>query len=250
MRSPLVLAALLALGCAHAPPQQGGYVARKAMAAELVRRGDWSQAFPLVQSLHAEDPADADVVALRGIVYREQGLLKEAQADLEEAVRKLPRSAAAHAALGLLYDRVGRTGESIAEHRKAVELVPGNAGYLNNLGFSLFAHGRARDAVPVLQEALRADPTQPRIRNNLGFALARTGDFAGAAEQFQMGGTPAEAKNNLGFAYERQGNLAQAYQLYREAVRADPALERARANLDHAARKLGKPAVAEPDSRS
>ena len=38
-----------------------------------------------------------------------------------------------------------------------------------------------------------------------------------------MGGSEAEAKNNLGFAYERRGDLGNAYDLYLEALRLDPA---------------------------
>ena len=56
-----------------------------------------------------------------------------------------------------------------------------------------------------------------------------------------MGGTEAEAKNNLGFAYERRGDMANAYELYVEALRLDPKVDRARSNLVHAAIVLGRP---------
>ena len=63
-----------------------------------------------------------------------------------------------------------------------------------------------------------------------------------------MGGTEAEAKNNLGFAYERRGDMANAYDLYVEAVRLDPKVERARSNCVHAAIVLGRPVP--PEARA
>jgi Flp pilus assembly protein TadD len=81
----------------------------------------------------------------------------------------------------------------------------------------------------------------PRVRTNLGFAYAALGDLRRAAREFQMGGTEAEAKNNLGFAYERRGDMSNAYDLYVEALRLDPTVERARSNLVHAALILGRP---------
>ena len=63
---------------------------------------------------------------------------------------------------------------------------------------------------------------------------------ARAFEQFRLGGTPVQARNNLGFAYERAGNLAQAYDLYLQAVRLDPADATSRTNLSQVATRLGR----------
>jgi Flp pilus assembly protein TadD len=216
------------------------HVARHTLARELVARGDWARAFAMLDDLHREDPDDVEVLTLRGIVFRERGLFADAEADLKAALKAMPSSADAHAALGILYDVQMRPGAE-AEHREAVRLAPKNPAYLNNLGFSLFLRQHFKDAITSYESAARMAPLSQRVRTNLGFAYAATGDLRRAASEFQMGGTEAEAKNNLGFAYERRGDMANAYELYAEAVRLDPKVERARSNLVHAALVLGRP---------
>lgn len=240
---PLVLAVAAGAGCAGTKPAQrsdAAWAARNTIARELVSRGDWARAFMMLDDLHREQPDDAEILTLRGIVYRERGLFADAEADLKAALKLTPGSADAHAALGILYDVQVRS-EAEAEHREAVRLAPNNPAYLNNLGFSLYLRQHFKEAIKVYESAARLAPLSRRVRTNLGFACAAIGDLRRAAREFEMGGTEAEAKNNLGFAYERRGDMANAYDLYVEAVRLDPKAERARSNLVHAAVVLGRP---------
>jgi len=242
-RVVLGAAAVWGLGCAGTKEAQrpgAGYTARNKIAHELVSRGDWARAFAMLDELHREKPDDAEVLTLRGIVFRERGLFADAETDLKAALKLTPESADAHAALGILYD-VQLRPDAEAEHRTAVKLAPNNPAYLNNLGFSLYLRQKFKEAISVYESAARLAPLSRRVRTNLGFACAATGDLRRAAREFQMGGTEAEAKNNLGFAYERRGDMANAYDLYVEAVRLDPKAERARSNLVHAAVVLGRP---------
>ena len=239
-----VVACQLGAGCATtggAPrPSEAAYAARNALARDLVSRGDWQRAFLMLDELHREKPDDAQVLTLRGIVYRERGLFNDAETDLKAALKQTPKSADAHAALGILYD-VQMRPDAEAEHREAVKLSPNNPAYLNNLGFSLYLRHRFKEAIKSYESAARLSPLSRRVRTNLGFACAATGDLRRAAREFQMGGTEAEAKNNLGFAYERRGDLANAFDLYLEALRLDPKASKVRSNLAHAALVLGRP---------
>jgi Flp pilus assembly protein TadD len=216
------------------------YVARTKLADDLVSRGDWGRAFVMLDELHRDRPDDAHVLTMRGIVYRERGLFADAENDLRAAVKATPGSAPAHAALGILYD-VQLRPEAEVHHREAVRLEPNNPAYLNNLGFSLYLRQKFREAIAEYDQAARLAPLSRRVRTNLGFACAAMGDLRRAAREFQMGGSESEAKNNLGFAYERRGDMNNAYQLYLEAVRLDPAADHARRNLVHAAAMLGRP---------
>jgi Flp pilus assembly protein TadD len=234
MSAPARLAALVAcaaaLACASGPrPDVAG--AQRALGRELVQERSWARAFVVADTICRERPRDPEGFLLRGIVYREQSLFTEAEADLKEALRLAPKSARAHSEIAILYDMQRQADEALEHHRRATELEKRNPRYLNNLGFSLFVHGRSRDAIAVLHEAVRAAPADPRIRNNLGFAYAETGDLTRAAEQFELTGSRAEARINLGWAYERRGSLAIAFDLYSEAIRIDPSAEAARKNL-------------------
>ena len=236
-------AAALAAGCATgqpAHPTTATDLARMKMARELVERGDWGRAFADLDELHRKWPRDAEVLTLRGIVYRERGLFRDAEDDLKAALAIAPDDAEAHAALGILYD-VQMRPDAEAQHRAAVKAAPENPAYLNNLGFSLFLRQHYKDAIKEYEKAARLAPLSRRVRTNMGFAYAAVGDLPSAAREFQMGGSEAEAKNNLGFAYERRGDMANAYELYLEAIRLDPAAVHARSNLVHAAAALGRP---------
>jgi Flp pilus assembly protein TadD len=235
----------LAAGCAGTRGAQrssdSSYAARNTLARELMSRGDWARAFAMLDELHRERPEDPDVLALRGIVYRERGLFDDAETDLKAALKQAPKSGDVHAALGILYD-VQMRSEAEAEHREAVRLAPNNPAFLNNLGFSLYLRHKFKEAIKAYESAARLAPLSRRVRTNLGFACAATGDLRRAAREFQMGGSSeADAKNNLGFAYERRGDMANAFDLYLEALRLDPKAQRARSNLVHAALVLGRP---------
>ena len=215
MREPLLLLLLGSmLGCASAGvgrEEAAAFQARKQLTRELVNRGEWQTAFAYTDEMHRQRSDDPEVLVLRGIIYRE---------------RNLPAEAEAH-------------------HKRAVALDGKNPGYLNNLGFSLLIRRKNKEALETLQRAARLAPTNRRVRTNVGFAFAAVGDFPRAAREFEMGAGPAEAKNNLGFAYEKRGDLQNAFELYVAALRLDPDCERARGNLSHLARRLGKPVPAD-----
>jgi Flp pilus assembly protein TadD len=239
LASALVLVGVLAGGCARGQKTET-FDARKRLTREMIARGEWSTAFSYAESLHREDPEDAEALTLRGVIYRERNLPTEAEADLRAAIASDPKSEEAHAALAILLDHTSRPEEAERHHERAVALAPKNAAYLNNRAFSLFLRRRYKEAVEIYGQAVRLDPTNQRLRTNHGFALAATGDFPRAAREFQMGGAPAVATNNLGFAYEQKGDLARAYDLYLEALRLDPKSERARSNLVHVASRIGR----------
>jgi Flp pilus assembly protein TadD len=251
-RRPLaraLLALVLSTGaCAASGPatraQTPTDLARMKMAEELVSRGDWQEAFGLLTELHQQRPGDPEVLTLRGVVYRERGLLPDAENDLRAALKLAPLSADAHAALGILFDMQMRPGAE-AEHREAVRLAPNNPVYLNNLGFSLFLREHFKEAIREYEKAARIAPLSHRVRTNMGYAYAALGDLPSAAREFRMGGSEVDASNNLGFAYERRGDMANAYDLYLQAVRLDPTAVRPRSNLLHAALVLGRPIPAE-----
>jgi Flp pilus assembly protein TadD len=239
-----LLPLLLGLGaCASSGmsrQDEAAFAARKQLTREMVARGEWQTAFAYAAELHRQKPDDAEVLTLRGIVYRERRLTADAEADLRAALAANERSAEAHAALGILLDASRRGAEAEVHHKRAVALDANNPGYQNNLGFSLLIRSRYREALSVLRRAASLAPTNPRVRTNLGFAYAAQGDFPRAAREFEMGAGPAEAKNNLGFAYEKKGDLHNAFEQYAAALREDPACARARGNLVQLAQRLGK----------
>lgn len=241
LRSFVALLLGFVTACATAGGKGDTFEARKRLTRELIARQDWPTAFAYADEMHRERSGDAEVLALRGTIYREQGLPAEAETDLKQALALRPDLAEAHAALGIIYDSTRRGELAETHHRRATALVPVSPSYLNNLGFSLLLRKKNREAIEILHQAARLAPTNRRIRTNLGFAYAASGDLPRASKEFLLSGNRSEALNNLGFAYEQRGDLNNAYNSYVEAVRLDPKSSRARNNLIHVAQKLGKP---------
>jgi Flp pilus assembly protein TadD len=236
----LIVVAIQLTGCAGAQRMtRSARLVRLGMAEQLAERGQWTAAFEASDALIREDPSDAAARLVRGKALRHQGMLTEAAADVQRVVAEEPRNAAAHAELAIDDEELRKPEDALMHHREAHRLAPDDPRFANNLAFALILRGKPREAVPLLEQALRTEPRNQRLRNNLGFAHAAEGDFVHAAQQFQLAGTPGEAKNNLGFAYERSGNLAQAFELYVEACKLQPA-PRFRNNLEYVARKLGR----------
>jgi len=239
---PLAVAACAACASTSAARRDGDLGgARKELARALLQRGDAAGAREAVDPLCRRRRPDPEALALRGVANQKQGLVREAEADLREALSRNDKLAFAHSSLAILLDLAGRPAEAERHHRRAVELTPRDPRYLNNLGFSLFARGDAREAIPVFLQALREDPGNARVRNNLGFAYAVAKDFTRAREQFERAGDPRRARENLALAYERTGALPQAYELYVEAARLDPGDAAAQVDLARLAQALGRP---------
>jgi Flp pilus assembly protein TadD len=239
--SIVAVAALLLAGCAGRQRSEVDATrrVRLGIAESMAERGEWSATLEGANALTRDDPSDMAVRILRARALRHLGMLSEAESDLEGVLAREPRNAAAHAELGVVCELAGKVAEALPHHREAHRLAPRDPRYLNNLAFALTLRGKEREAIPLLEEALRIDPGNARMRNNLGFAYAAKGDFMRATQQFHLGGAPAQAKNNLGLAYELKGNLTQAYELYLEAWRLEPA-PTTRDNLVHVAQKLGR----------
>lgn len=84
--------------------------------------------------------------------------------------------------------------------------------------------------------------TTPGLR---GAAAYRAGDYAAAAKAFAQGGD-AQSRYNLGNALAKQGQYRKAIDAYRQALRQEPALADARANLDAVEAWLKKHAQRKP----
>jgi tetratricopeptide (TPR) repeat protein len=79
------------------------------------------------------DPKYALTYSDLGGLYAAKGMLSEASAQYQEAVRLDPEFAGAYAGLGMVYRDLGRFDQSIEAFKKALELEPDNPTYLRYL---------------------------------------------------------------------------------------------------------------------
>lgn len=237
--SVLMVAAAALVGCAAQSRVARGPVdpvsLRKQLARSLLEHREWQAAAQPLLELARMVPRDGEVHVMLGTAYREQGLYDEAEAELDRAIALAPRDGDAWGARGLTREERRDEGDAaLADFKQAIALAPDRPQHYNNLGFALYVRGRYEEAVRTLREGLRHAPASRRMRNNLGFVYGRLGLYNRAMHEFARGGTRAEAESNLGLVFEEAGDGERACERYHEAIRLDPTLAAAAANIEHA----------------
>ena len=171
---------------------------------ELISAQEFAAAEALCQELLQQDPADVNILGLRGAVLIKLNRLDEAETVLRRALRLAPTFAKPH----------------------------------EDLGIALLDKGDAAGAAEVLENAVRLDPSLELAWFNLGKARARLGRGAEADAAFEKSFELNPERKLTAHAAElhRDGRFEEAERMYREVIRANPR------NVD-ALRMLGRIAL-------
>lgn len=144
-------------------------------ALELLQRGELGSAVPLLESLLAAAPEDADVLYNLGMAYSDLGRVEEAVTLLSRVVDIDPENANAFVALGVAHQRKGEPSEALEALGSAVSLDPANSYAHRNLGGVLAAMSRFGEAEPHLREAVRLSPNDQQAVYGLAATLEKLG---------------------------------------------------------------------------
>lgn len=217
------------------------YAFHRSVAYTLLQTNQPMEATRVIRQMIDLKPDEVEPYCMLGRAYLDMRQLDASQRALRLALRKDPKSAEAHSLLGVLLDTLGQSEQAQVQHGAAIKLQPKDASYRNNLGFSFYLQGRYTRAVRAFKAALERDMASRRTHNNLGFAYGKLGELGRAEQHFKLAGPPAQASNNMGFLFEEQGEYEQAYDQYLLAVKRDPLLVPARANIERVSKRLGRP---------
>ena len=219
----------------------------------------------------------AEAFNAQGIHCIGRGMLDEATACFQRAVRLDPNFAAAQSNLGAALKRQGKLNEAVFHLRQALRLRPDLAEVHSNLGNVLREQGNLVEAVASFHEALRLKPDYPEALHNLGNALVDQDALEQAKACFERSlelkpdyldvyialgnvlvrlGRPGEAEDrleqalrfkpdfveahvNLGVLRQAQGQSDEAVRCYRRALEIRPNLAEAHINLGNVLRDQG-----------
>ncbi len=190
-------------------------------------QGDTSGALAAFESVLEIDPQGQYGTR----AFLQMGLIHHARRDYPAAITQFQKAAtldrsdplAAHN-LGLALLRAGRTEEALVELERAAKLDGANAGILMNLGNAHLAAGRNEPAIAAYRGAIQNDPSRADARFNLGLVLYKTGDFAGAQQEFAaaasaLGGeVQARAAAWQGMAAYQRGFFDEAARAFNRAA--------------------------------
>jgi Tfp pilus assembly protein PilF len=207
-----------------------------------------------------EDPEQADVLHLLGVVAFQRGNSETAIELIELALPELADLPEPHLNLGNALRQVGRLADAVDSYRRAialnpdygmahsnlaatlidqdefaaglasaeraVELIPDFAGAHVSRGAALLGLERFAEAEAPLRQALALLPDQAEIHNNLGVALQQLDRVDEAIAHFERAAIldpdQARTQKNLGGVLERQGRLEAAMVCYDRALALEP----------------------------
>jgi spermidine synthase len=154
-------------------PDLGAAPVRHAMAAVLLRRGQYEEALPHLERALARDPGYLPARVDRGKVLLVLGRVAEGQADLEAALERDPGQAEAAFTLGALYAGRGDARRAAFYYERAVVAAPRHAGYRAGLAAVYLRMGEFDRAEAGYRAALTLAPGDPASLQGLNSAILR-----------------------------------------------------------------------------
>jgi tetratricopeptide (TPR) repeat protein len=228
-------------------------------ASQLADAGQLDDAIKLAQAQLNGTPDDRFVYYTIALMYQRIHHYKEAnqQLDKADALAAQPQDkVVVDFSRGMLYDQQKLYEQAEAEYRKGLALDPKNATIENDLGYLLAERGvKLDEAVTMLKRAVDYDPQNGAYLDSLAWAYYKQGQYALAEDYEQRAvlrmGTDPALLDHLGEIYAKNGKLQQAIVEWQKSLKeysvslqpdADPSdvqkvqhkLEGARVRLAHA----------------
>jgi tetratricopeptide (TPR) repeat protein len=169
------------------------------------------------------------------------GKLKDAEHELESAVKLDPTNRIASYELGLIEARTGEK-EKAAGRMDIIRRVQGSAAEMPersqldyNEGLQALERGDTERAILKLNEALEGTRKEALVRTALGIAYERKGDLLAARAELekviQADRRSIDGHLNLGVVFMREGNAPKAEQEFQTVLALDPGFAEAYYNL-------------------
>ncbi|MGA3067044.1 MAG: tetratricopeptide repeat protein [Tepidisphaeraceae bacterium] len=167
--------------------------------------------------------------------HHHAGRLSEAQAAYREALSQNPDNAAIFQLLGIVTCQLGDLDAGVQWLNRAVAAAPLVADYHCNLGSALAKQNQFQSAVATYRRALELNPNYPEAYSNLAEALNELGQFdeAVAMSRRALALRPnyAAPHHSLGRALRSLGDLDEAIACFKRAVELQPKFVEAVINL-------------------
>jgi len=149
----------------------------------LNEKGDFKNADAIIDEAIRRDPGRAISYFLKGIAST--GLQKYRQADsaYSTAIKISPGYLEAYLQRGILYtDNLGEYDKGIADFRKILRLQPGHKDATINIGICLYRMDRVNEAIDIFSRAIQLYPDDGKLYYLRSLAFVRSGNFQQALE--------------------------------------------------------------------
>ncbi len=242
----------------NSPPKMvvGGNQASDEMAHlwfQVLPRGDGDRRMVLQEALmqHRLEKYPGDFSALfnLGALKLSRKEIPSAIDYLRSALRSQPEQPTALNSLGAALESDGKFAEAVEQFRHALRIQADYRDARYNLANALAAQGKMEEAATNFRQVLSGDSSDVAVREHLAEALTQLGGaaFSGGRveeaaryyrELVELEPGNADLRNNFGILLVRSGDITGGIDQFQAALKADPAHQAARRNLDLARKKL------------
>jgi Flp pilus assembly protein TadD len=168
----------------HQPEKPGIATAiREGLALFKAGRLDEAEAF--CKRVLENEPQNADIWNLRGVVARQSRWHAEAIAFFRRGITISQNNPSLWTNLGNALKDVKQCDSAVVCHRRALALEPDSATTLHNLGIALSAGGKEHEALSAYDQAIKIAPGNPDIRWDRAFAHLRLGDYVNGWKDYE-----------------------------------------------------------------
>jgi tetratricopeptide (TPR) repeat protein len=143
-------------------------------ALELLKKGNYREAEPLLHSLQVRYPDDATVLLNYGMMLSDERRLEEAIRLLERLVELVPGHSHGWTALGVAHSRNRERNSAFEAFKIALEIDPSNAHAARNAAASV-AETSPEEALPLYERALEGLPDDQATLLGYGSCLLELG---------------------------------------------------------------------------
>lgn len=196
------------------------------LALALVRGGHLARAAEVVTARLAKKPKEFALVNLLGVIYRRQGRLREALAQLATARKLEPTKLAPWVNAGNVYYDLAEGGKAEEMFAKASRMAQKDAETVRLLGRSQQMQGKLAEAATTLKRCLAMDPKLIKAVHDLSMVLSQLGKPLEALElidrKLEMMPGSSELLIAKAVVTRKLGRMDEAIALYQQALAADP----------------------------
>ena len=221
----MVVLALFITGCAST-------LTHYELGMQYYESGKLDDAIEELQSSISINPSDAIVHKALGDVFADKGLLLEAIAEWEVALKLRPaydelrgKLEASYMAIGIEENDKGRMDEAMDFWRKVISFNENNIDAHKRLGLAYLARKDNTAGIPELEFVISKNPNDDLVYKKLGMAYFEKGNFDASVRAFEtlvkLKPTDAMAYNNLGSIYIKLKRNAEAITVLEQAIKLD-----------------------------
>lgn len=208
------------------------------------RQGDHEGALAEFDAALRRHPGSIDALFCRATALADLGRVAAARETYERLLAGQPNHIEALNNLGVIHRETGSPAAAVKAFRRAVRLNPRYVDALCNLGRALADGGSAKDALPILRAAADRRPHDGDLHEALFDCLlieSLVDEVSDRARRFlERHPDRAPVVAILGTALQYQGRADEALEMFRRALRLDPACSRAHQGLTQGSSEAGR----------